>query len=257
MLYSVPVCTMIGAHLECIYELMTYGISPEPLPVTLDGELKRKNHLDWIKMRRWQEERSPPGTQIIIVPAQADVLFGRGKPFREHIGNMRLHDLLDEKVPAYERALLKEKTAMIAEIVKIIRLEGGRFLKQENNAWINVDDKQAKEKVSHGFRTRIKIALNSGSTASTNWERSERRRKCKQRKFSALVETCSSDSESNSSGSAPTSPSRSPMLKPDEFFSFNAPSIIHSDYETEGFAQRHDFKRQRHSPELDQTSACV
>jgi hypothetical protein len=56
------------------------------------------------------------------------------------------NNILDEKLEKYEASRLKEKTAMIGDIVDMIRGEGGRFLKQDNNApWIEVDVKQAKE----------------------------------------------------------------------------------------------------------------
>lgn len=146
----------VGTHLECVYALMTFGIPPDALPVTMDGELKRKNHIEWIKMRKRQE--SMPQYPRIMIPSRNDVLFGRGKPFREHIGNLRLFNLLDENLDRYEKLRLKEKSMLIAEMVDAIRAEGGRFLmKQDGVVWTEVDDRQAKEKVSHAFRTRMRI----------------------------------------------------------------------------------------------------
>ncbi len=135
---------------------MTFGIPPDALPVTMDGELKRKNHMEWIKMRKRIE--SLPQQHRIMIPSRNDVLFGRGKPFREHIGNLRLFNLLDENLDRYDKLRLKEKSMLIAEMVDAIRTEGGRFLmKQDGIVWTEVDDKQAREKVSHAFRTRMRI----------------------------------------------------------------------------------------------------
>jgi hypothetical protein len=132
------------------------------LPVTMDGELKRKNHLEWIKMRKRHEVDSEEPR--IVVPAHVDVLFGRGKPFREHIGNMRLFNLLDANLMRYELVTTKEKSGVIAEMVDLIKVQHGRFLKQEGCTWVEVDDKMAREKVSHAFRTRLRISASNGET---------------------------------------------------------------------------------------------
>jgi hypothetical protein len=165
---------------------MTFGIPPDAICVTLDGELKRKNHLEWIKMRKHQElndnsYNSSSSSARIMIPSRGDVLFGRGKPFREHIGNLRLFNLLDENLDIYESRSLKEKSAVIAEMVTSIHSEGGRFLiKQDGLCWMEVDDKQAREKVSHAFRTRLRIHssahesdTNTGSPGSSPMIRPE------------------------------------------------------------------------------------
>jgi hypothetical protein len=145
-----------GTHIECVYALMTYGIPSESFPVTVAGEVKRKKHLEWIKMRKRQESDNS-GQPRIVIPSYSDILFGRGKPFREHIGNLQLVNLLDDHLDRYEAVKLKEKSAVIAEMVYIVKKKGGRFLKQEKGVWVEADEKMAREKVSHGFRTRIRI----------------------------------------------------------------------------------------------------
>lgn len=118
-------------------------------------------------MRKRQEVDSAKESRI-VVPAHADVLFGRGKPFREHIGNMGLFDLLDANLMRYEVVTMREKSRIIAEMVDLIKAEHGRFLKQEGHAWVEVDDKMAREKVSHAFRTRLRISASNGETNTTN-----------------------------------------------------------------------------------------
>lgn len=146
---------------------MTFGIPPEALPVTTEGQLKRKNHMDWIKMRKQQEEEMATAQdkdherkfRKIVLPSRGDVLFGRGKPFREHIGNVRLYNLLDENLILYESLKLKEKSRLISKMVETIKSQGGRFLKQDGLLWEEANDKQAHEKVSHAFRSRLRIVL--------------------------------------------------------------------------------------------------
>jgi hypothetical protein len=153
-----------GAHVECLYALMTFGFPVDNLPVTMDGKLKRKNHLEWIKMRKMQESVISLEERI-VVPAHADVLFGRGKPFQAHIGNMRLYNLLDAHLERYASAKITEKTNVIAEMVRGIQSTNGRFLRQERCVWVVVDDKLAREKVSHAFRTRRRITSTETKSA--------------------------------------------------------------------------------------------
>ena len=44
-----------GPHMECQYELMTFGIRPDSLPVNRDGEESLTNHYNWIQRRRAKE----------------------------------------------------------------------------------------------------------------------------------------------------------------------------------------------------------
>ncbi|CAJ1965311.1 unnamed protein product [Cylindrotheca closterium] len=146
-----------GTHMEVLYELMAFGIPVDSVPVSTEGELKRKNHLDFLKMRQRQE--SMVGAPRIVIPTHKDVLFGRGKPFREHQGNIILYEMIDSKLEYYESASTKQKTAAITEMVDAVNSSGGRFLKQDvAGCWMAVDPKMAKEKVSNTFRTRRRIA---------------------------------------------------------------------------------------------------
>ena len=70
-----------GTHLECSYSLMTFGCPAHSLPVSIDGDLKKKAHLEFIKMRYQQETRV--GLPRIVVPTHNDVLFGRGTYLQE------------------------------------------------------------------------------------------------------------------------------------------------------------------------------
>jgi len=141
-----------GSHQEVVYELMTYGIPTELLPISLNGGLKRKNHLDWLKIREWQENH--PETPRIVIPSHSDVLFGRGKPFRRHVGNLYFTSLVEERLSTY--LMTKEKTKIIEDLVDKIVSAGGRFLKQDGpgKPWLAVEHPQAKEKTAQSFRTR-------------------------------------------------------------------------------------------------------
>lgn len=155
-----------GTQLEIFYELMTFGIPIDSIPLSTEGKLKRKAHLDFIKMRLQQESRIVAAARIVI-PTHKDVLFGRGKPFREFRGNVRLYEMIDAKLEYYESIPIKQKTEAIAEMVHSVKATGGRFLKQDDaGCWMVADGKMAKEKVSNTFRTRLRIA--SSKTGDKN-----------------------------------------------------------------------------------------
>lgn len=147
-----------GTQMEIFYELMSFGIPIDSIPLSTEGKLKRKTHLDFIKMRQRQESRIVAATRIVI-PTHKDVLFGRGKPFREFRGNVRLYEMIDAKLEYYESIPIKQKTEAIVEMVDSVKATGGRFLKQDDaGCWMVADGKMAKEKVSNTFRTRLRIA---------------------------------------------------------------------------------------------------
>ena len=84
-----------------------------------------------------------------------DVLFGRGKPFQIHPGNVRLHQLVDERKHVYTMSRRDDKTMIATSIVNLIKREGGRFLRKYKNdkkKWMEVDDIVARNKVSHALR---------------------------------------------------------------------------------------------------------
>lgn len=111
-------------------------------------------------------------------PTQYDVLFGRGKPFQDHPGNLRLHSIVNTYKPNYAKARRHEKTVIAEDVVKLIQNDGkhiGRFLKQVDGKWVIVSDVEARAKVSHALRgkTRVeppksKIAINKAQLQATN-----------------------------------------------------------------------------------------
>ena len=109
---------------------------------------------------KWQgatmEAMSP---EQLLLPSNKDVLFGRGRPFQEHAGNLRLSSIIESLKPRYEELKRTEKTLLAGDVVKKMKGQGTRFLRQIDGYWKEVDDSVAREKVSQGFRS-----LRSGKT---------------------------------------------------------------------------------------------
>lgn len=229
-----------GAPMECAFELMGFGIPPDCLPVNMHGDVKTKQHVEWIKMRKKQEEMAEQGkliplsskgkrgykqeeeeeeekdnamdnvekesngksnsnsngnneigdndvnnnasqsdpTTVIVIPALADILLGRGKPIHSHPGNVRLHQLVDEAIPRYEACRKLEKTGLTIELVKKIKDDGGRFLKQEaSGVWLVTDDEASRNKVSHLFRARRAAVLEQMAKQEQRRKQQQQRQK--------------------------------------------------------------------------------
>ncbi|CAJ1965277.1 unnamed protein product [Cylindrotheca closterium] len=153
-----------GTHLECSYSLMTFGCPVHSLPVSMDGDLKRKAHLEFIKMRYQQEMRV--GLPRIVVPTHDDVLFGRGKPYRQHVANIKLHAMMEVELKRqHTSALTGKRLSIIEKIIEAIRSGGGRFLQQDSlGCWVEVDEKAVQEKVGRAFRTHLRNAASGTKT---------------------------------------------------------------------------------------------
>jgi hypothetical protein len=148
---------VLGNHKEVQQKLATFGILPQSLPVSEDGELKLDNHQEWLQMRRVVEEEEVELDETkssIITPSRYDILFGRGRPIRENPGNIGLLFLVEQKSLVYEAANKQEKTRISLEIVSMQKAKPSRFLKKNaNGLWEEVNEDMAREKVSHAFRT--------------------------------------------------------------------------------------------------------
>ena len=96
---------------------------------------------------------------MVEYPSSNDVLLGRGRPFQ--VWNCHLSELIKMHRERYEGAPSRfEKTCISIDIVKTVKSTGGRFLQrsQDEGGWVEVSDDVAREKVSCGFRTAMKMA---------------------------------------------------------------------------------------------------
>lgn len=150
-----------GSDLEVLYALRGYGIAVDELPLVQNsGEIQSeffKKHLE--ERKKLEEARKAEIGDTIMFPLKNDVLLGRGRPYQDFPGNVKMADIIDTYRGEYQAGKKLEKTALSAKVVKIVQDDlGGRFLrKKEDDAsgiWVQVTDYAAREKVSHGFRTK-------------------------------------------------------------------------------------------------------
>jgi hypothetical protein len=142
---------------------MSFGIPMQAIPVNSEGVMRVKEHSKWIQNRRKHEmliqRLDSSSTSVIVIPSHADVLFGKGKVFQLHMGNMKLSTILEERGADYFNAKRNKKAAIaMAVVVGMKNEKNTRFLRQDNDGlWVEVDDKTAADKVGHGFRNRKPI----------------------------------------------------------------------------------------------------
>jgi hypothetical protein len=161
----ISMALVTGSHMECISKLHSFGIQTNMYPLTEDNEVTNEAWTQFLEKRRKQERRMQKGVERIGVPGRFDVLFGRGKAYQQHIGNVRYRSLIEECKAQYDRASREEKTQITEEIVQIVKQSTGRFLKDDGAGWEEVEDVVARLKASHTFRG-MRAGANKTSASS-------------------------------------------------------------------------------------------
>jgi hypothetical protein len=124
-------------HNEICFQLETYGIPIDKEILLPNGHLGMKWYNEWIVIRQSQEaELITSGTNngcigVTITPRKFDVLFGRGRTTREHVGNLRCAHLVEMHQLEYEQCSKTEKTELAKRIVTMVKECNGRFLKKD------------------------------------------------------------------------------------------------------------------------------
>lgn len=102
-----------------------------------------------------------------------DVLCGRGLHIVNHHGNLQLHLLVNKYRWSYRHSRRQEKSKIIRAIMRETKKSGARFLQRiaagngnNEDRWVEVDDKKAYEKVSHALRLqRVNESTNMDTSA--------------------------------------------------------------------------------------------
>lgn len=144
----------MGRTMEMKYDLMSYGIGDHHIPATETGNIKVKNHLQWIQARKLIDEKQYTEDSIIECPALNDVVFKQaGKSWRLHPGDVYFRSLIESKHIQHLNSNQTEKKEVIWSIVEEIESRNGRFLIWDKRGWWF----EVKERVE--VRKKVAIAL--------------------------------------------------------------------------------------------------
>ena len=123
-------------------------------PTILSSFSKRYN------LKRYIATMGRRGVSTILpddfAPAQYTVLCGRGKEYTSSTGNLHLKSLVLKYLSGYSEAKSKvAKSAIVSEILSEIKglCPNAAFVKMEDEAWREVDDAFAREKIGMSFST--------------------------------------------------------------------------------------------------------
>ncbi|CAJ1965483.1 unnamed protein product [Cylindrotheca closterium] len=155
--------THYGSLTECKYQLSTYGILPESLPLDANGNINPDQQLRWVNSCMMEEQLSNAGQSLpkafepITMPNQNDVFFTGGQ-VTNHLGNQRFQALIFDCSQAYDSGTDEMKRQIIGDIIVRTHEVGGRFLKPQgkgaNKIWEEVPTENLRKKIMQAFRNR-------------------------------------------------------------------------------------------------------
>jgi hypothetical protein len=109
-------------------------------------------------------------------PSHSSVICGRGKQSYTHAGNHRFRMLATMFVKKYSHAnRKKDKSAIVSDIVVMIRKAGGIFCRLEKGEWFEVGDHAAREKTSTLLRDLLHTQYRSSAKAKIDRRRTRNR----------------------------------------------------------------------------------
>lgn len=152
---SVFVRIVKGSITECQYQLMSYSIPSEFLPITNTGNIKIQNHNKWITYLESKEAAMREDIVFygIDCPSVKDILAGKGPHVSNHPGNIEFRKIMESRFEEHRDAtVIDRKTAITWEVVLECQRRGARFLIKDKNWWVVADQDTAREKVSVAFR---------------------------------------------------------------------------------------------------------
>jgi hypothetical protein len=124
-------------NLETQYQLMSFGINAEEIPITSSGSVKTKYLNKWINGRKMIDSmRESTGSftvSLIVHPNLEDVLFCRGGA-PNHKGTAEMHRLVSSlSIQHRDTSSHKEKREIREQAIKIIKERNGRFLETSSD----------------------------------------------------------------------------------------------------------------------------
>jgi hypothetical protein len=138
-------------------------------------------------------------------PCNFSVVCGRGKDSYNHVGNRRFRIIASMAVDRYSQVgtSKRAKSAIVSEVIAVIREAGGKFCRYKKGAWIEVGDHYAREKVGALMRDLLHTRYRSSYKAKIDRRRDDRKqiKKEKQQSSEQLVDVTGNSDDSSTSSS--------------------------------------------------------
>ena len=164
--------------MECIYNLMTFGIPKEGFPLKDDGAVDLTHHKRMLEIFKEQENGKlqimvdplrPAGSpqqpsessesslvlpkNVILIPGTMDILQGKGRKQQKNPGRVRLDSLVEKFWDEYEAGSRFDKTAIAEMIIVMMKESKCRFLNAVPGGYVECGDEAVRYKIAHCFRT--------------------------------------------------------------------------------------------------------
>jgi hypothetical protein len=125
-------------------------------------------------------------------PSNYSVIFSRGQESFKHVGNLRFRILTSSFIESYSQVgtSKKEKSAIVSNIVGMIRQAGGNFCRYEKGAWFEVGDPCAREKVGSCLRDLLCTKYSSSAKAKLAHRKARRLEEELQNEQQLVQSTC-------------------------------------------------------------------
>jgi hypothetical protein len=134
------------------------------VPLASEQQLPAASNILWMREQMYTlppntQQQSPRQQLMLDTTIRAarpfDILLGRGKAHRKHLGNVRMQFVADMYRETYLNASDREsKSDISTAIVQMLKACTGRFLQFDKGlqAWIQVTDEAARKKIGHAIR---------------------------------------------------------------------------------------------------------
>ena len=105
------------------------------------------------------EDAIDPNAERVQDLKKEDIVFGRGRGFQNHPGNLRMRSVIEKYKRHYHSLKRSDKRILVENVYKELIKDGARFLKKldDEEGWVKVDVPIALQKVSHTLRCRKSV----------------------------------------------------------------------------------------------------
>jgi hypothetical protein len=193
--------TQSGEGLALQYNLHSYGIPVDLLPITETGNVKIKNHHRFLKVRNMLERQNVVASDegvmkeddAIECPRLHDVVFRVGDSYLCHPGNAKFRGWIESTFDDYDAASKDRKSAITWMLVEEV-LKTGRFLVWDKQWWVVLQDREKmRTKVIGAFKDqkrRLKASANLQVNESSTYSFTEEDRRKRKRDEESCFKGC-------------------------------------------------------------------